>query len=105
MELFGWKDAPGYKAACVVDSLLAPALFAWWYGQNCAGVEVVVDGVRRRHAGLIGSGLMMILVGRAVLRLERALRSPESFTFDSVRAVRWYIILLAMALSIELLCR
>ena len=92
-----------YRLACVGDALLLPVCLVLWYRENYSSG---VDSVRSEsfhRPGLLISALMMILVWRAVLKLEQALRTPWRYRWDLERAVRWYVVIVAMGLTIRLL--
>jgi hypothetical protein len=96
------RFSPGYKLACVCDALALPVLFVLWYRWTYAADAGAMHH-EEHHAGLFVSTVLMIIVARAVLRIERALRAPEIYRWDLERAFRWLVVLIAMALAIRLL--
>ena len=92
-----------YKLACVGDALLLPACLVLWYRENYWGGVGSAQGESIHRPGLLISTLMMILIWRAVLKVEQALRTPWAYRWDLERAVRWYVLIVAMGLAIRLL--
>ena len=92
-----------YRLACVSDALLLPACLVLWYHENYSNHMTSAQGESIHRPGLLISTLMMILVWRAVLRIEQALRTPWAYRWDLERAVRWYVVIVAMGLAVRLL--
>ena len=92
-----------YRLACVGDALLLPACLVLWYHENYSSGEGSAQAENFHRPGLLISALMMILVWRAVLKIEQGLRAPWAYRFDFARAVRWYVLIVAMGLAIRVL--
>jgi len=110
----GWRDnmyvqvfgiRPPLLRLCIVDAMLFPGLFVLWYQASYSGALSVVHGQYINHPGLFISALMAFLTGRAALKMERAVRAPWAYSFDSARSLRWYMLIILMGLSVQLLCR
>jgi len=102
MKIYGKKFSPRYQLACFCDALAPPVLFVHWYRANYLGVnDATVNGMHR--TGLLFYAAIMIIAARAVLRVEQAVRAPEVYAWDTVRALRWLVLLTVMALAIRLL--
>jgi len=92
-----------YRLACVGDALLLPVCLVLWYRENYSVGFGSAQGESIHRPGLLISALMMIFVWRAVLKVEQALRTPWAYRWDLKRAIRWYVLIVAMGLAIRLL--
>jgi len=81
--------------------LLLGLLFYWnWENHLVMGAS---DARFVHGPGLLFSTAIMIIVARVILKTEAALREPWDYRWDILRAVRWYLVLVAMAVSIRFL--
>jgi hypothetical protein len=103
MDMQMKQFSTAYRLACMGDALLLPACLVFWYRVNYADGVGIRQGESIHRPGLLISALTMVLVWRAVLKIEQALRSPWAYRWDLERAVRWYVLIVAMGLAIRLL--
>jgi hypothetical protein len=103
VQVFGIRVP--FRLLCIVDGLLLPCMLALWYQANYAGAHSDLNGQFINHPGLFINGSMVFLAGRAVLKVERAVHAPLTYSFDSVRALRCYVVMTIMGLSVQLLSR
>jgi hypothetical protein len=82
---------------------LPPILFLAWYWQKVPEGLVGTAGALHHRPGLFFDAVLMIIVGRAVLRLEKAIRMPWAHRWDLERAVRVGVVILAMGMAIRFL--
>jgi len=97
------RFSSGYKLACIGDALLLPALFVFWYRGTHSAVASAAQIEAVHRPGILLSTLMMILVWRALLKLETAIRTPEAYRWDLERALPWIVLYIVMGLAIRLL--
>ena len=94
-----------YRVACICDALALPALFVLWNRIHLPAEAIEVAAHASRHAGLIVSTVMMFLLARGAVRLERAIRTPWDYRFDTARVLRFFILIPLMALGALTLVR
>jgi hypothetical protein len=82
---------------------LPPILFFAWYWQGVPEALIASAGTAHPRPGLFVDAFMMIIVGRAVLRLETAIRMPWAYRWDLERALRVAVVILAMGMAIRFL--
>ncbi len=88
-----------YQVACICDALALPALFVLLNRTHLPAEGMDVAAHASRHAGLIVSAVMMFLLARGAVRLERAIRTPWDCRFDLVRMLRFFVLVPLMALG------
>ncbi len=87
----------------ILDALILPCLFVAWYRGNTGGFAATAHGGAPARPGLVLFTLFMILVIRAAVKVEQAVRAPETYRWDIERAARWLVLLIILALAIRLL--
>jgi hypothetical protein len=102
VDVFFKRFSPGYKLACVCDALAIPVLFVLWYRATYLGDAGRMPS-EAHHAGLLVSAALMIVVARAALKVEHAVRAPEFYKWNLERAFRWFVLMITMVTAIRLL--
>lgn len=94
-----------YRVACICDALALPAFFVIWIRPYLPPEGIDAAAHASQHAGLIVSAVMMFLLARSMVRLERAIRTPWDYRFDLARILRFFVLAPLMALGAMFLLR
>jgi hypothetical protein len=103
MALTNLRSWDWRRLLCACDALFPPIVVTLAFRAGHEYGAAQFHGVAAPRPGLLAITLAMILSGRAVFRLEEALRAPEGYRTDLWCLARIYLALLAMGVSIRLL--